>query len=429
MTRFMRWVLLHCRMGLIAFDAYSVSPTAASGRGETQFRPTRLWHDDNSRLSGEGAGAHRRGGGGCGTMRSSISVSLGAVTMKSILALLLYLPATVFAQTALDSWYGKWTGRYSGGDSGTCSITISFSTMDQAAVGGSCISDFDQQTSLVSGQISSNGGVSLTAGTASNGAQFSGILQGTSGSGQWVNLLFGVSGTWTISKLPAPFLVDISGEITDTSATVITRIRFNASDVGKPGAVFVTAWVPVGALGTLGISAALNSQLSVTGTRDNPNLADTANSLRMNQGPLAEMDASAFVLVQLTSSGWQLVVNGQLVPYASGVLGDQLAAQTILDNTDTANLKGGQFCLGYGSSANDMIAAGRVQLIATVPDPNSTSAATGTCLVTTLPVYRFFNNNAGGHFYTINEAEKDTVIQNYNWFRYEGVGFYAYPAP
>ena len=115
--------------------------------------------------------------------------------MKSVLALLFYLPATVFAQTALDSWYGQWTARYSGGDSGTCSITISFSTMDQAAVGGSCISDFDQQTALVSGQISLNGGVSLTAGTASNGAQFSGILQGTSGSGQWVNLLFGVSGT------------------------------------------------------------------------------------------------------------------------------------------------------------------------------------------------------------------------------------------
>jgi parallel beta-helix repeat protein len=45
----------------------------------------------------------------------------------------------------------------------------------------------------------------------------------------------------------------------------------------------------------------------------------------------------------------------------------------------------------------------------------------------TLPVYRFFNNNAGGHFYTINEAEKDAVIQNYNWFRYEGIGFYAFP--
>ena len=44
-------------------------------------------------------------------------------------------------------------------------------------------------------------------------------------------------------------------------------------------------------------------------------------------------------------------------------------------------------------------------------------------------MYRFFNNNAGGHFYTISEAERNGVIQNYDWFRYEGIGFYAYPPP
>ena len=31
--------------------------------------------------------------------------------------------------------------------------------------------------------------------------------------------------------------------------------------------------------------------------------------------------------------------------------------------------------------------------------------------VGTFPVYRFFNNNAGGHFFTISESEKNTVIQ------------------
>ena len=45
-----------------------------------------------------------------------------------------------------------------------------------------------------------------------------------------------------------------------------------------------------------------------------------------------------------------------------------------------------------------------------------------------MPVYRFFNTIAGGHFYTIDEAEKDTVIQNYKWFRYEGIGFLAEPS-
>jgi hypothetical protein len=85
------------------------------------------------------------------------------------------------------------------------------------------------------------------------------------------------------------------------------------------------------------------------------------------------------VLVQLTSTGWQLVVNGQLIPYASGVLGDQLAAQTILQNASTANLLGSQFCVGYGGDGTGMIASGNLQLIAVIPDPNASSAATGSC--------------------------------------------------
>ena len=48
--------------------------------------------------------------------------------------------------------------------------------------------------------------------------------------------------------------------------------------------------------------------------------------------------------------------------------------------------------------------------------------------VGTLPVYRFYNTSAGGHFFTMNEAERDTVINHYKWFRYEGIGFYAWPA-
>ena len=43
-----------------------------------------------------------------------------------------------------------------------------------------------------------------------------------------------------------------------------------------------------------------------------------------------------------------------------------------------------------------------------------------------IPVYRFFNSNAGGHFFTISASEKDTVIASYPQFLYEGAGFYAY---
>lgn len=46
-----------------------------------------------------------------------------------------------------------------------------------------------------------------------------------------------------------------------------------------------------------------------------------------------------------------------------------------------------------------------------------------------LPVYRFANTKEGGHFYMIDESEKNTLIQNYDRFKHEGTGFYAYPSP
>jgi uncharacterized protein (DUF1800 family) len=44
------------------------------------------------------------------------------------------------------------------------------------------------------------------------------------------------------------------------------------------------------------------------------------------------------------------------------------------------------------------------------------------------PVYRFFNTRTGTHFYTIVTAEKDFVIQNYPVFAYEGPVYYAMPS-
>ena len=90
--------------------------------------------------------------------------------------------------------------------------------------------------------------------------------------------------------------------------------------------------------------------------------------------------STPYVLIQLTSSGWQAVVNGQLIPYSSGVLGDQLAAQTILNNTDTTNLPGAQFCLGYGASADQMVATGTMRVVATIPHPNATSTPAPSCI-------------------------------------------------
>jgi hypothetical protein len=52
-----------------------------------------------------------------------------------------------------------------------------------------------------------------------------------------------------------------------------------------------------------------------------------------------------------------------------------------------------------------------------------------TALSGALPVYRF-GSNTGGFFYTINEVEKNALIQYYSdWYTYQGIGFYAYQTP
>jgi hypothetical protein len=97
-------------------------------------------------------------------------------------------------------------------------------------------------------------------------------------------------------------------------------------------------------------------------------------------------------LIQLTPTGWKTVVNGQLIPYTSGVLGDQLAAQTILNGTDTSGLKGAEFCVGYGTTAADMVANGNIRAVATIPGTTTTaSCVVGGTLSVTLGVLPGWN--------------------------------------
>ncbi len=214
-------------------------------------------------------------------------------------------------------------------------------------------------------------------------------------------------------KVPSFFVV-ASGDITSARASVSTTSKFNAPDLGKSGAVFVTAIAPTG---TLASTQNVSSALAMSRATERAGSA-----------------SSDFVLIQLTPSGWQQVVNGQLIPYASGVLGDQLASQTILDRIDTSNLGGAEFCVGYGASAADMLATRKIRAVATIPtNPSSGSAATATasCQLTALPVstpvpvYRFVNLTTGGHFFTISDAERSTAQQN-PAYRDEGIGFNAY---
>jgi hypothetical protein len=161
------------------------------------------------------------------------------------------------------------------------------------------------------------------------------------------------SGARIPPSLQTPFFVSSAGGIAESSASVATITRFNPADSGKSGAVFITASVPIG-------SALSQRATRASAAAPHPNKAAAASP--------------AFTLIQLTPSGWQTVVNGQLIPYASGVLGDQLAAQTILSNTDTSTLKGAEFCVGYGASAQDMLANGNIRTVATIPGATASSS-------------------------------------------------------
>jgi alpha-tubulin suppressor-like RCC1 family protein len=214
----------------------------------------------------------------------------------------------------------------------------------------------------------------------------------------FLNLGSGVAGK-VAPSLGVPFYVNATGGITTASASVATTTKFNPSDTGKGGSVYVTASMPSSS------TLALNAKNATAASGPHPNRA-------------AAGEAGAFTLIQLTPTGWQTVVNGQLIPYTSGVLGDQLAAQTILNNTDTTTLKGAEFCVGYGTSAQDMLGSGNIRAVATIPGASTTtSCVVGGTLSVALSVVPGWNLLGNPVNQSIAVAAKfgDTVKVNSVW--------------
>ena len=230
-----------------------------------------------------------------------------------------------------------------------------------------------------------------------------------------------------LSKLTVSTTIKFSaahvGNLGTVTSESIRATKLSAADAGTSGAVFVTAWAPSNGLAALGILAApTNHAMSVTVTNDDPY---SGSAIRTRQEILGSVlvaaDANTFVLIQKTSSGWQLVVNGQLIPYASGVLDAQLATQTILSNTDTTNLKGAEFCEGYGTSAEEMTAAGRMRVVLTIPvDPNSTATTSGSCNVAAVVSAIEFYKSDIDHYFMTASTDEAKMLDNkpeWNWVR------------
>ena len=208
--------------------------------------------------------------------------------------------------------------------------------------------------STCSASFISGATVTLSA-TPATGSTFVGWDGACSGTGQCVLTLNAATSVSAEFKL-APFVVSTQLQITPTSSSLNTQITFNPSDLGKTGAVFVVARVPASALRTLPMAPS----------------SQVAADLKAATTP------DSIITIQLTAAGWSIIENGQLFPYASGVLGDLLAAQKILDSADPRLLPGAQFCVGYGTNAIEMLNNDRLQLVATIPDGGV--AFSGSCL-------------------------------------------------
>jgi hypothetical protein len=299
----------------------------------------------------------------------------------------------------------------SGTGSGTVASDVSGinCSASAGAASGTCVAAFSRGST-----------VTLIA-TAASGSTFSGWSGDCTGTEACTVTLNGPR-KLTASFRQRPFVATTNSVITPTSATISTRIAFNPGDVGKQGFVFVTAWMPFSGLGSLALSNARSGDPSVTSTLDAPYAGERHAELQVAQTSLSKTESSSYVLVQLTASGWQLVVNGQLIPYASGVLGDLLAAQTLLTNANPSALQGTQFCLGYGTSAEEMIASGRMLPVASISDPNPTgSTSTGSCNVaasTPASTYTglWWNQNESGWGVSVTQRDSTAVVA---WYTYD----------
>lgn len=139
-------------------------------------------------------------------------------------------------------------------------------------------------------------------------------------------------------------------------ASLAASINFREQDYGKNAATYVMGLVPRDFLDVAEIAAAANPVAMHEEVKRRPK----------------RKNGSDLVLVQLTPTGWQ-VVTGQLSALTTNVIQGNSAAQRILNNINLALIPGAQFCVGYGTSANDMLQNGTLAEVLTIPGASAVS--------------------------------------------------------
>ena len=98
--------------------------------------------------------------------------------------------------TTNSEFQGEWSGTFSGDDNGTWSAGIN----SNGDVSGTAYSIIFADNYSLEGSVSSSGQFQATFGTSSAGGEFTGQLNGNSGSGTWVNTGAMMNGSWSGSK-------------------------------------------------------------------------------------------------------------------------------------------------------------------------------------------------------------------------------------
>ncbi|KAA5605463.1 trypsin-like serine protease [Roseospira marina] len=145
-----------------------------------------------------------------------------------------------------------------------------------------------------------------------------------------------------------------------------------------------------------------------------------------NTAPVANDDSLATV--------WQSVVAVDVLANDQDANGDTLTVSAISQPSSGGAVRigadGGVYlsltegfsgALSFDYTVSDGRGGTDQATVAVTVSPNDAPAGT-------TEIFRFFNATSGGHFFTANAAERDTVIDNLATYHYERVGFSAHDA-
>ncbi len=270
------------------------------------------------------------------------------------------------------------------------------------------------------------------------------ILRLTVGDGE-----FQVSDTVTLTLVLPPNqapVVNVGQDRTVTLPDNVVNLTATATDDGLPlGSSLSYLWDvqsgPPG--GTVLFSAATSLATTVTFSNSvagtyvirftatdgtNPN-SDTLTITLQSNGPPV-VDAGLPQVITMPNSVFlnsTITDDGQLVPYTvlwskvSGPGTVTFSPGGTVEDPQATFSRSGTYVLQLTANDGEFSASDTVQVTVN-PDPNeATNARTA--------VYRFYSPVFRTHFFTINAAEKNSIIANLSGFwNFEGIGYYAFNA-